>query len=162
QEDSVKPVSAHLDQARNFTFQILGQNFALEDLSQQISTTVDTIRGIARQTRLLSLNASIEAVRAGDAGHGFSVGANEVRALSQSTQSATEAIDAILSELRDLTEAGSTMSSGASDELERSRLLLQEFQGANQAVYDQMRDIRADVDAADAAVGRLFQEVTRI
>lgn len=162
QDGGINTVSTHLDQARSLTFQILGQNFALEDLSQQISTTVDTIRGIARQTRLLSLNASIEAVRAGDAGHGFSVVANEVRTLSQSTQSATEAIDAVLSELRDLTEAGATMTNGAVDELERSRLLLQQVRGANQSVHDQVQDIRAGVEAADTAVDGLFQELTWI
>ncbi len=158
----IDTVGAHLDLARSFTFQILGQNHVLEDLSDQISTTVDAIRGIARQTRLLSLNANIEAARAGDAGHGFSVVANEVRTLSQSTQSATEAIDAVLGELRDLTEAGVTMTNGAADELEHSRRLLQQVQGANQSVYAHIHDMRAGVDAANATVDGLFLELARI
>lgn len=72
----------------------------LSDVLSKVGSITSSINNIARQTNLLALNASIEAARAGDAGRGFLVVANEVKELAQSTAVATSEIDTALTEIK--------------------------------------------------------------
>ncbi|GGJ84051.1 methyl-accepting chemotaxis protein [Pseudomonas matsuisoli] len=86
-----------------------GQVNALIQSSTQVTGIVDVINSLADQTNLLALNAAIEAARAGDAGRGFSVVADEVRSLAQKTVSATTDIAHIINELKLQTESMDTL-----------------------------------------------------
>ena len=88
----------------------------LGDSSQEIATVIKLINGIAEQTNLLALNATIEAARAGEAGKGFAVVASEVKELAQETARATEDIsqrvEAIQADTAGAVEAISRISHG--------------------------------------------------
>ena len=98
---------------------------ALEAASGQITEIVDTIAAIAGQTNLLALNATIEAARAGEAGRGFSVVAQEVKALSEQTEKATgdirRRIENLQGEVLGITEAVETAAAAISSGMTASR-----------------------------------------
>lgn len=72
--------------------------------AQKIGDVVSLIQGIAEQTNLLALNATIEAARAGEAGKGFAVVASEVKSLASQTASATEEIASQIGDIQRATE----------------------------------------------------------
>ncbi|WP_236692380.1 methyl-accepting chemotaxis protein [Pseudomonas sp. FeS53a] len=109
----------------------------LNKQSEQITSIVQVIRGIADQTNLLALNAAIEAARAGEQGRGFAVVADEVRQLASRTSQATVEINSVVQQNQNLARSAVSSMSTTQD---RAR---EGVQLANQA-GEVIREIRSE------------------
>nr|WP_179149231.1 methyl-accepting chemotaxis protein [Pseudomonas syringae] len=100
-------LSATIISIKALTENVLDSSHQAEGLAertQSISSILDVIRAIANQTNLLALNAAIEAARAGEAGRGFAVVADEVRSLAQRTSASTTEIEGLINGVQQSTQ----------------------------------------------------------
>ena len=102
-----KVVSDAISQIELLAKEVNNSTLAMGQLkleSDKIGGVLDVIKSVSQQTNLLALNAAIEAARAGEAGRGFAVVADEVRSLAQRTQESTEEIEVLIAALQNGTQ----------------------------------------------------------
>ncbi|OEE13621.1 chemotaxis protein [Vibrio cyclitrophicus ZF205] len=105
----------------------------LQQMSSQIGSILDVIRGIAEQTNLLALNAAIEAARAGEQGRGFAVVADEVRVLAQKTTQSTSEIETMISNLQSSSKTASNVIESCMSDMDMS---VEQASSANSAMEE--------------------------
>lgn len=98
-KENIKNLSISQDDLRDVIQKITDQIYVLLDKTKVINEITEVLYGIANQTNLLSLNASIEAARTGEAGLGFAVVAHEIRNLSEESRRASENINHSVNEI---------------------------------------------------------------
>ena len=147
----------------------------MESLSLQtekMNTIIEMITGITDQTSLLSLNASIEAARAGDAGRGFAVVAGEISSLANQTTSATvsitELIQNINAELKEVSAAIDMVTNSNKSHAVTAKEVLGSFEriaGMTEDIGRQtsaMRETVIDLETANAGIMESIQTISAI
>ena len=99
-ERAVREAVGRITEVREQVERIRDVIFTLSEHTQQIGDIIGTVNEVAEQSKLLALNASIEAARAGDYGRSFGVVANEMRSLAEQSKQATRQVRQLLSDIR--------------------------------------------------------------
>jgi methyl-accepting chemotaxis protein len=124
----------------------------LEEKSIEIGKIIDTINSISEQTNLLALNAAIESARAGEAGRGFSVVADEIRKLAEQSQSSTKEISDIISNVQSKTNSAVSVMNENSEEVNTGAKVVTIAGESFREILKMIRDISEQINNISKAI----------
>jgi methyl-accepting chemotaxis protein WspA len=131
---------------------------AINDKAENITTVVTTITKVADQTNLLSLNASIEAEKAGEYGRGFTVVAREIRRLADQTAVATLDIEQMVKEMQSAVSSGVMEMDKFITEVRHSVEDVDKISGKLASIIKQVQALAPSFDQVNESMARLNEE----
>ena len=163
-QQAVEQMALGMGRIGQVVWEAAGRVGRLGDSSGRIGEVVSTITEIADQTNLLALNAAIEAARAGEAGRGFAVVADEVRRLAERTMEATREIEGMIRRVQDEVKGVVEVMGevrGSVEEGDRLAGSVREAFGRIAGQVEVVRDMIGQIAAAAEEESKAVEEVSR-
>jgi len=148
-QEALTNMESTMMQMSNATASITSKLAVLSEKAANINTVVTTITKVADQTNLLSLNAAIEAEKAGEYGLGFAVVATEIRRLADQTAVATWDIEQMVKEMQSAVSAGVMGMDKFSEEVTRGVDEVREIGGQLAHIIDQVQTLTPRFDSVN-------------
>lgn len=171
-EDNARQTLNHLDEVLKQMAEYTQPIYRLASKIEKIKMVINVMNGIAQKTDLLSLNASIEATRAGESGRGFALVADEIRSMAENSKQSSEEIrkmvEDILEENKAVTEALTKSQEGINQGREIIQGIVTTFGEMLSGVKDIFKEIKEIEEVMLRQVNQLrgllshFQELSRL
>lgn len=158
-QETVAEALVGIESLRNQMENIAQTILALSEQTQQIGEITSVVTNLAQQSKMLALNASIEAAKAGEAGKGFSVVAGEVKELAEQSQESTAQVQKILQDIRHATDRAVMATEEGSKGVDSGLLLVQNSGAVMKVLLEVINEAGL---ASQQIVAAVHQEVAGI
>lgn len=154
----IETINAISNSFDNVSWKIQGLGIKISEINK----ITDVINSIAEETNLLSLNASIEAARAGDAGKGFSVVAGEIRKLAEQSKRSSNDINRLIQDISKETTIVVSTTNGVNDDLKQQTNVIENSVDNFKKIIDAINTILPQIEEINSTVEEINNEKDQI